>query len=167
MTEPKLRSATETKQDYGTPIEFIQAIERRFGSLDWDLAANAENRKAPQWIGEEEDSLSVQWAGRGKMWLNPPFKHIEPWAEKCAKDRLPSDRIFFLTPASVGTNWFWDHVFGNALVLPIHPRLTFDGAPINPKKGKPDVYPKDLMLSVFGLDPGFARWTWEMDNAPG
>ena len=47
------------------------------------------------------------------------------------------------------------------MVLGLSPRLTFDGMAPNPKTGRVDGYPKDLMLSVFGMGlNGFDCWRW-------
>lgn len=143
-----------SKQDYGTPWEFIRACERRFGLISWDLAATTENTKAPAWITPEMDSLAREWRMKGNLWLNPPFADIGPWAEKCALDSSAHGaRILFLTPASVGSNWFRDFVHGKALVLGLNGRLTFAGTDAP--------YPKDCILSAFGLGKtGFDVWTW-------
>jgi hypothetical protein len=54
-----------SKQDYGTPPEFIQAVEDRLKSnFAIDLAASHENAKAPVYITEEENSLVQDWADR-------------------------------------------------------------------------------------------------------
>jgi phage N-6-adenine-methyltransferase len=159
----------ESKQDYGTPDDFMQAVEKRFGAMAWDLAATWKNAVCTDFYGYQQsgvfrDSLKQDWSAlTGNLWLNPPFGHIAPWAKKCrdsTRRAVGEPVIFFLTPASVGANWFWDYVWGNALVLPLHPRLTFKGTPVNPKTGKIDPYPKDLCLSVFGVTPGMKRWVW-------
>ncbi len=152
-----------SKQDYGTPWAFIRAVERRFGSLVHDLAATAENRKAPSHYGPdlEIDSLEKDWAAEfptGNLWLNPPFGNIEAWASKIAHEQAPFRHglILFLTPASIGSNWFAEHVNRRAMVLGLAPRLTFEGTS--------DPYPKDLMLSVFGMGMnGFDTWRWDAD----
>ena len=153
-----------SKQNYGTPWDFIRAIERRWGPLAFDLAAEPENAKAPHFYGVEEDAFTQPWHGLGRVFLNPTFSNIRPWAERCRLEstlfRKRKDLLFFLTPASIGSCWFWDHVQPFALVLPLHPRLSFDGLPANPKTGKADPYPKDLMLSVYGAGTGFQRWFW-------
>lgn len=154
-----------SKQDYGTPPDFIQAVERRFGALAVDLAARQDNKKAPRCVTPEDDSLSVNWGiifGRLNCWLNPPFADIEPWAAKCAHHAPMfaerGGRILFLVPASVGANWYADHVHNKALVLGLQGRLCFDGK---------DPYPKDCILAVFGRgEPGFENrvgfdvWRW-------
>ena len=147
-----------SKQDYGTPKAFMTAVERRFGSIVCDLAADAHNTKSECWYGEDRDSLTVPWAlenPEGTLWLNPPFSDITPWAAKCSVERLSrTGLILLLTPASIGTEWFASHVHGQAMVLGLSPRLTFEGTT--------DPYPKDLMLSVFGYGmSGFDLWRWD------
>jgi phage N-6-adenine-methyltransferase len=151
------------KQDYGTPRAFLDACEERFGRIGLDLAAHAGNHAASDYLSSEDDSFQHRWsdyAEFGVMWLNPPFGRIAPWAAKCADEASRGARILFLVPASVGCVWFWRHVHGKALVLPVTPRLTFDGSPANPKTGKPDPFPKDLMLCAYGWPPGFEQWRW-------
>jgi phage N-6-adenine-methyltransferase len=150
-----------SKQDYATPPEFIDAVKRKFsigvydyGCFDYDLAASKKNSQGNLHFNAEEDSLKQNW-GRllGECWLNPPFANIAPWAEKCARSASPSRRIFFLTPASIGSNWFVKHVWGKACVYFLQGRLSFDGvAP----------YPKDCILSVFP-GTGAEVWDWRKD----
>jgi phage N-6-adenine-methyltransferase len=146
-----------SKQDYGTPGEFIRAVEKRFGKIEFDLAASPENAKAERFYnGEVEDALKYAWGNiGGNLWLNPPFADIEPWAAKCAEHWERRDGfILFLTPASIGSNWFESHVRRHAYVLGLSPRMTFEGTT--------DPYPKDLMLSVYGFGlHGFGTWRWK------
>lgn len=153
-TGPSIRRG-RSKQDYGTPVEFIRAAEQRFGPIAFDLAASPDNAKAHPYFTEADDSLKQSWVKfAGTLWLNPPFANISPWAEKCAELRNRTGWILFLTPASIGTDWFAEHVNGKALVLGLSPRLTFEGTE--------DPYPKDLMLSVFGYGVhGFDTWRWK------
>ncbi len=146
----------KSKQDYGTPRDFLDAVEKRFGSIHFDLAASASNAKAQDYFTEADDALSKNWAQcpGSLLWLNPPFADIAPWAAKCALHASASVRILLLTPASVGSNWFAEHVHGKAIVLGLNPRLTFEGTS--------DPYPKDLMLSCFGFGVnGFDVWRWK------
>lgn len=163
-TGPSVRKG-KSKQDYGTPWEFIHAVEGRFGPIVWDLAAHAGNAKHANFYCADENTLIQPWADRhpaGNLWLNPEFGDIEPYAAKCAAEaggRLGF--IFMLTPASIGTDWYRSHVKGNAFTLGLSPRIPFDGMPVN-AKGKVDGYPKDLMLSVFGYGlHGHDTWRWK------
>jgi phage N-6-adenine-methyltransferase len=145
-------------QEVGTPRIFLDAVEARFGKLEFDLAANIDNSICgPDFYGPGSfnalDGLSTWWGGKPlNMWLNPPYGNIAPWAAKCARDRHPEGRIAFV-PASVGSNWFADHVDGKALVLFLRPRLTF--------VGHTQSYPKDLILAMYGEKPGYECWRWK------
>lgn len=143
----------QSKQTYATPPEFMRAVVDRFDLLSFDLAASADNAKNPNYFTEEQNSLVQKWHEiRGILWLNPPFSNIEPWAEKCAAEAKLGAKILFLTPASVGANWFMNHVHRKALVLGLNGRITFVGCK--------DAYPKDCVLSCYGWKPDFDCWTW-------
>jgi hypothetical protein len=157
-----------SKQDIGTPDDFLSAVQRRFGPIVWDLAATAENSVTGLdcYFGPEsihgEDSLVVPWTragkrSRGVLWLNPPFGRIDPWAEKCSTMRSRSGWTLLLVPAAVGSNWFQQHVAPNAFVLELQDRVTFVGST--------QPYPKDLLLCAFGFDiVGRAPWHWDLSK---
>lgn len=148
-----------SKQDYATPADFMRAVEKRFGPLAFDLAADASNAKAARYFTVEQDSLAQDWTAldlhdwtRHWAWLNPPFDRIEPWARKCAESKHAVD-ILFLVPAAVGANWWRDWVHKEAAVLFLNGRLSFDGK--NP-------YPKDCALCTYSrrVVPGYDVWNW-------
>lgn len=161
MTVMPVQKPGRSEQIVCTPPEFIEAVTKRFGGIGWDLAALAENsvmrntnRAAyfgPDHANEENrDSLKVSWGSAALQWLNPPFGNIAPWAEKAASC---GSRVAMLVPASVGSNWFRDHVHGKAFVLALSPRLKF--------VGHASSFPKDLMLCIYGLGVhGFDVWRW-------
>ena len=159
MSAPKQKPG-RSKQDYRTPPELLAAIRRAFAVDHWacDLAADVNSAICPWWIGpgsaNGENSLEADWAKwEGDLWLNPPFGHIDPWAEKCSTS-VRSGRIFLLVPASVGSNWYEAHLHGQAHVVAISPRVTF--------VSQKDPYPKDLVLAVFsGIRGGFSTWRWK------
>lgn len=160
MTMPEQKPG-RSKQDYGTPADFRAALAKKFGPLEVDLAARADNAKAPIFITPEMDSLTHSWWPylHQICWLNPPFANIRPWAARC-EAYLPGcavngGKILFLTPASVGANWFRDHVMDKARVYLLCGRLTFEGETLP--------YPKDCILSVFGESPGFELWEWRLE----
>lgn len=45
MSGPRVTSGEDSKQDYGTPANLLAAVERRFGRIEFDLAAHAANHK--------------------------------------------------------------------------------------------------------------------------
>jgi phage N-6-adenine-methyltransferase len=147
----------KSRQDYGTPRKFLDAVENRFGKIAWDLAAHDKNHIHKNWYGPESEHATnsldkdVDWAKTAPgelLWLNPPFSDIAPWASKCASSGA---KIAFLVPASIGSEWFASYVYGKSLVLALRPRLSFDGK--NP-------YPKDCILCIYGEQPGFSLWKW-------
>jgi phage N-6-adenine-methyltransferase len=156
---PRQKPAT-SEQTVCTPLEFIAAVERRFGLITCDLAATRENAVHPNFLGPgskySEDALSVSWQGPAGpvLWLNPPYSRCADFAKKAAEEGAKGARVHMLVPASVGSNWFADHVHGKALVLALRPRLTF--------VGHRWPFPKDLLLCVYGpfVVPGFGLWKW-------
>ena len=151
----------KSEQDVGTPRVFLDAVEKRFGKIAFDLAAIEKNAVCRGYYGpdrsvpELRDSLAQEWGEHdGTLWLNPPFSNIAPWAEKCAKECADRQAwTLLLVPASVGSNWFAEHVADRALVLFLTGRITFVGST--------QPYPKDLLLACYGFQArGFSTWKW-------
>jgi hypothetical protein len=157
-----------SEQTVATPRDFLDAVEKRFGKMTWDLAATSANAitRNGNYFGPDHcvtgrrDALINDWTKRtGNLWLNPEFGDIAPWVKKCAELDLMGRhsgrlaRLFLLVPASVGSNWFHEFVFSRALVLFLSPRLTF--------VGHTQAYPKDLLLACYGFKPGFEWWRWK------
>lgn len=148
----------QSKQDYGTPGDFLRAVESAFGELGWDLACSPLNCRG-QYGGftAEDNALLQPWSDLlevGLLWLNPPFGRIKPWAKKCAEESERGAQILMLVPASVGSNWFRDYVHPYAKVLTLSPRLVFEGCK--------DPFPKDLILCCYGFGAtGLEPWAWK------
>lgn len=148
-----------SKQDYGTPVDLMEAMEYRFGKMDIDLAASPRNKKAPICITPEQDFFKqdlLKLCEGKNCWLNPPFGNIRAFAEQLAGVgwKLQRGRIFFLTPASVGSNWHADYCLENAYRIFLKGRLTFEG--------EEQAYPKDCMVTMFGQGiTGSEVWCWQ------
>jgi len=140
---------------YRTPREFLDAIEARFGPIRKDLAASAENRVCDEYFDEHRNALSHDWrALHGTAWCNPPFDPIVPWLKKALTVRNRAGWTLVLAPASVGAEWFAEHVDGKAVVLPLRPRVAF--------VGQDNPYPRDLAIFAFGFGlSGFGTWRWK------
>ncbi len=158
MTMP-VQKPGKSKQDYGTPWELIHAVEKRWGQLHVDLAASDHNAKAPYYFTAEDDFLNqADWWGvtpvNSLAWLNPPFENLGPWMAKCKADAEKGAKIIMLVPASVGSEWFAQYVWGQARVIGLRPRITFEGCK--------DPYPKDCILILWGIEePGFDLWRYK------
>lgn len=150
----------KSRQDYGTPHDFLHAVESRFGEIAIDLAAHADNAVTSAYFDPTDDSLSMSWREAldpGDIgWLNPPFAKIGVWAAKCVEESehlRGGARILMLVPAAVGSNWFRAHVNRKAYVHVLSPRLIFTG--------ETHSFPKDLMLVEYGAAPGLDCWRWK------
>lgn len=146
----------QSKQDYCTPQELIDAVEHRFGAIGVDLAATRRNCVAELYLDEKVNSLaencSWEFPGVGVAWLNPPFADLEPWAAKCSLVRELHRWTLLLAPLG-SQDWACEHVWGQAFVLKLRGRVTF--------VGEQQGYPKDLMLACYGFGVvGEAFWDW-------
>lgn len=166
----------QSEQNVSTPPILIRAAcaKLHIPYFAWDLAASAENAIADcrhryfdetanalvqDWtrLGKRVDSLGQLSAGSNWNWLNPPFKNIAVWAEKCFTESQRGASTALLVPAATGSNWYNDWVHGYGYVLNLHGRVTFVG------HTKP--YPKDLILVLYtptGFN-GVEMWDWRKD----
>lgn len=153
----------QSKQDYGTPPEFLIAAKRLLGieSFVCDVAASKENACAPVFITKAENALEQNWwVLGGWMWLNPEFADIMPWVRKAHLQALMGVKTAVLLPASVGANWWKLWVDGKCRIIPLNGRITF----VDPQ-GEPLIqYPNDCALLLYGDKEqalGYAEpWTW-------
>jgi phage N-6-adenine-methyltransferase len=165
VTEPQQKPG-RSRQDYGTPPEFLEAVKKRLGieDFDCDLAAAKWNAVTDRYLTVMDDSLSgLTWLrarglAKGWNWLNPPFARIAPWVEKARTQQfLLGARTAVLIPAAVGSNWWRDHVHGHCKVLFLNQRVTFVGCK--------DPYPKDCALLLYdGRSFGYDVWSWKQQR---
>lgn len=163
-----------SKQNYGTPYVFIDAVFRLLHIEEFarDLAAEPHNTVCERYYTKEDNALVQPW-GRadGKSmwvtgewnWLNPEFSRINPWVGRAyGQAQHANAQTAVLVPAGVGSNWWRDWVHEKARVLFLNGRITFEGVEPNPKTGKIDAYPKDCALLLYGpaATPGYSVWSW-------
>jgi phage N-6-adenine-methyltransferase len=156
MTPPQ--KPGRSRQDYGTPPEFLAAVKARLGirEFDCDIAASEENAVAPMFVTKSKDALSLRsWTfGAGWNWLNPEYADITPWVYRSLENWIRfGNRTAVLIPAGVGSNWWAHYVHQRCGVVFLNGRLTFVGCK--------DPYPKDCALLLYGADPGYDVWTWK------
>ena len=155
--DPMKQRRGKSKQDFGTPREVLDGIERRFGKIGIDLAAREDNKVCERFISPEQDTLKINWSElivpEGHIrFINPPYANLEPFAKQLAATKNDSRFTIMLCPASMGSKWWVKHVLGQVNALGI-PRVKFRGAD--------SIYPKDLSILVagFGLH-GFGYFDW-------
>jgi hypothetical protein len=157
-----------SQQNSGTPIEFIRAVEKKFGvNFGFDIACTHEDNIVLRTHGEKLvpdyncgynhdqgiNALEQDWSSimAPVSWLNPPWKHVRPWSKKCSEGterKIQEENgfcvfesgthIFSLFPAGVGTSWFADYVLNQCAVYFLRPRLVY----VDPRTGKPFVSAK-------------------------
>jgi len=155
---PKQRPG-QSKQDYRTPPEFLEAVKQllRIEEFDIDLAASPENAVCPRFYTEQDNSLEQPWkVGEGWNWCNPPFAKLEPWVMKAFNEMAGyGAKTAMLVPAAVGANWWRDWVDDMARVYFLNGRLAF--IPDRPKW----LYPKDCALLLYApFVDGYRVWDW-------
>jgi DNA N-6-adenine-methyltransferase (Dam) len=170
----RISSGAGSKQNYGTPWEFLRPHVKRFGKIVFDLAAEERNKKHDRYFAKPltrkcgskictavaHDALKQDWAALtakygGILWLNPPFKRILPWVIKCVTEAGRGAHITMLSSAAVGSDWYLKHVFGVADVYILNGRLTFDSEP----------FMRDLMITHWwpAMSGKIAVWDWRKD----
>lgn len=152
-------------QDVRTPPALLRSVCTFLDieKFDWDLAATRENSVAgPHYFSEAQNALIRSWSVGGRWcWCNPPYANLDKWARKACLEKWSSREAgvksgtVMLVPASVGANWWRDHVHQQALVLFLNGRLTF--------VGHTTPYPKDCAVLIYSLyhDPGYRVWNWK------
>lgn len=151
----------KSRQDYGTPPAFLEALKRRLCIEEFsiDLAASEGNAVAHNYYTEATDALSpdIIWNPYdGWAFCNPPYSHITPWVEKASEEFVNRGaKVAMLVPAAVGANWWYNYVDGIASVLFLNGRLTF--------VGETAPYPKDcaiLLYQPYVRGGSYECWNW-------
>ena len=88
-----------------TPSDFFKCVEGYFGlKFKYDMAASNKDSKCPYYFDEEDDSLSFDWPIDAPCWLNPPFKNLTIWVNKCYEQSLKGAEIVSIWPLSSDKN---------------------------------------------------------------
>jgi phage N-6-adenine-methyltransferase len=69
-----------------------------------DVAASETNAKLPRYFTIMTDGLAQDWSGE-RVWCNPPFSDIRPWAEKAHLS--PTALVVMLVPANRTEQGWW------------------------------------------------------------
>lgn len=144
--------------DTSDPL-LIAAVQRTFGTITVDLAAQKENAVVHNYISEAENTFTVDWTqylDGGLGWLNPPTEvDLTNWTAKCVKEAGRGARILLFTEAALDTAAFWAHLWPNAAICMLHPRISYDHR-IAP-----------TMIAAFNTryaHRSLNLWLWEQDH---
>lgn len=118
------------KEDWETPPEFFEKVNRRFG-FTLDAAASPENAKCEKFYTIAENGLAQDWSGE-TVWINPPYdRHKTPlWVEKAFREAKKGVTVVALLAARPDTKMWHKFILNqpNVKVEFIEGRLRFVGA---------------------------------------
>ena len=122
----------DSRDDWATPWEYIQAVESRFGAFTLDVCCTEETTKVQgNFITPGDDALSMLWGPGESAWWNPPYDELKKgqWGKHAAASaRLEDTIVFGLTPVRTGSDWWRWLVFESGVcdeVIFNYPRIKF------------------------------------------
>src|SRR5580692_2446061 len=141
----RLHGSTISVQNVRTPKWLLGSVALTWGPIELDVAATKKNAVATRFYTRRDNGVAQHWiVPPGSVaWANPPYERLSPWVERalfCSR-HLGTD-VVMLVLASVGANWWREHVDGNAEVVFISPRVKFIGHATS--------FPRDLAVLRFG-----------------
>ncbi len=152
------RGALPLVDDRRTPPDLLEECRDLAGvaSFDLDVAASADNAKAPIFYSTHESGLEHDWFG--DVWCNPPYSDIGAWLAKAHAEAGRCDTISMLLPANRTEQRWWQELVephrraGTLAVFFLAGRRRFDrpGWTIPAKGDRP---PFGLCLLVFTKAP--------------
>ena len=115
---------TSKKDDYETPQELFDELNREFG-FTVDLCASDTNHKVAKYYTKENDGMKADLTGE-VVFCNPPYgaQKTAQWVKKCAESNCLS---VMLLPARTDTKAFHEYIYGKAEIRFIKGRLKFGG----------------------------------------
>jgi phage N-6-adenine-methyltransferase len=112
-----------SNDDWNTPPEVLELV-RRVNLITLDPCSNQWSQVGAEVaITQEQGSgLDCDWwqsAGKGLVYVNPPYSDPGVWVAKMAGEAQRGTEILALVPAAVGTVWWHDHALqADAIVFP-------------------------------------------------
>jgi phage N-6-adenine-methyltransferase len=180
MASQGTTTRTLGRDDWTTPPEIFDPINKTF-RFDLDAAAgSAEEARTPAFIPPSVDALSVNWIdycrpkkGRqyGTVWLNPPYgREVNLWVEKAEKEAARGLFVVVLIPANTDTEYWQEWIVESPYcvgVIFLSPRVRF----ILPDEGKErGSAPKGHAIIIYGPKKRKSMlvphhyWKWKTDD---
>ena len=96
------------REEWVTPPEIIAAVKAVMGAIDLDPASSAAANAvvgAGRYYDVDDDGLFRPW--RGRVWLNPPFRHpvIGQFVNRLLVTRGDWDQAMCITNSATETRW--------------------------------------------------------------
>lgn len=95
-----LLNPADRDQTAETPEDLMTQLVRKYGQFDFDPCPPEPNF----------DGLDVEWGQNN--FVNPPFKHLSKWIDKCIKEwNNGSKQVILLCPMRAHTSYFQEKLF--------------------------------------------------------
>lgn len=130
---PRISAGEDSNQCAETPPEVFLPIQRIFNP-GIDLAADSSNSKCDIFIGEQEDSLSINWhlatTTDSPGWCNHPYENCTIWIRKAHDEAKLGATVIQLQPLASHRVYYRKYVKnGPCAVVPISRSVKFLGYP--------------------------------------
>lgn len=116
------------KDDFRTPRDIFNQLDKRYGPFEIDVAAHCENNLCENYFDIKMNGLNQIW--KGKVWSNPPYDDIESWLKKGIRSLNEGDceLVCFLIPSYTDLAYWHDYIFPNAYeIVFFRSRINFGG----------------------------------------
>ena len=104
---------TSLHQDYNTPREFLDPLEKAFGQVGLDPCSNEFSKvgaRVEYRFERGENGLELPWNGFGLVFMNNPYDDMLRWWRKHAIEREDQDfECIALVPHRTDTEWYQDY----------------------------------------------------------
>lgn len=116
--------------DWGTPQWLYDQLNEEF-KFTLDACATENNKKHPNYISPQQDSLKTVWSG--SVWVNPPYsRKVGVWVKHAQESISAGDAsvVVMLLPARTCTKWFHNYIYqkSGVEIRFLRGRLQFIGA---------------------------------------
>ena len=103
------------------------------------------------------DGLNTDWLHKNKIYVNPPYNNISPWAKKCAGTLLIAQEqgvpieMHLLIPVRTDTKYFHEYIYPYCTLKFIKGRLKFRD--LTGSSDKPTSAPFPNMVCIYRNNP--------------
>jgi phage N-6-adenine-methyltransferase len=147
------RAKTGSTNVWITPEYIIKWVDKEFGPIGLDAAADVDNSVAPDFIDEKMDALVTPWISDDVVWCNPPYgkeakKFVERAIDQVTKKNCK--KVVMLLAVRTDTKMFQELIFSKASRIHfIKGRVKFKRV----GKTRPDERPNFASAIVVFSDP--------------
>jgi len=137
--------------EWGTPQQFFDNMNKRFGPFTLDAAASDLNHKCERYFTKEDNALGQDWEGR--VWCNPPYGHgVGKWVQKAVEEIQKGNcvKVVMLLRSTTDVKWFHDWAWDNCSeMIFVKGRMCFDKGD---GEEKPAVFPSIVLNIMHRFD---------------